>query len=170
MELIGKIGRRQILYSNVLVDVKWFDNLPPDNWVVFTIGNPEEQRLERDIVCRCLDRNVGYVCCAGQLCKNTELEFDAEIVNRAIALEEISGEAYDYEKAPCTTSHTNFGEGLWFAAVVANDGDHFFDTLVCIDFIPRGVRKHLESLIKKINSGWLPSDEEIEDPEYDNPA
>lgn len=167
MEILGQIGNRQILYTNIITDQNWFEKLPLDNWVVFTIGDTNTSDYEDNLVRHCLDKNVCYTCSAGQLAGSTELEFDLEIVNRALAIEDRTGKEYDYEKSPCTTSHKNFGEGFWFAATLASDSHKDIDKVVCTDFTTKGVKQNLNELVEKINNGWLPSDEEIEEPNYD---
>lgn len=168
METLGQIGDRQILYINIIADKDWFQKLPTDNWVAFTIGDREMVELEKKLVTNCLDKNVCYTCSAGRLARSTENKFDIEIVNRAIAAEDRTGKEYDYEQSACTTSHENFSQGFWFAATTAHDPYKELDKGVCIDFTANGVKQNLKELIKKINNGWLPDDEEIEEPKYDN--
>ena len=167
VEILGQIQNRQILYTNILTDQTWFEKLPTDNWVVFTIGDEKKAEFEAKLVSHCLDKNVCYACSAGQLAGSTELEFDLEIVNRAIATEDSTGKEHDYEQSPCTTSHKNFSEGFWFAATLAHDPYKDLGKVVCTDFTTKGVKNNLKELIEKINNGWLPTEEEVEEPKYD---
>lgn len=168
LELLGQIQKRQILYTNIIADQNWFEKLPLDNWIVFTIGDTINSEFESKLVHHCLDKNVCFTCSAGQLSDSTELEFDLEIVNRAIAIQDRTGKEYDYGQSPCTTSHKNFREGFWFATTVASDAYKDIDKVVCADFTSKGVRQYLKELLEKINNGWLPSDDAIEEPIYDN--
>ena len=165
---LGQIGDRQILYINVRTDPNWFDKLPEDNWIVFTISDNQDEKLLTDAVPKCIDRLVSYTCSAGQLAGLAEHLFDIEIVNRAIAEEDKTGIPFDYETSPITTMHQNFSEGFWFATTVALDGYKECNTVVCLDFTTKSVQRHLIGLIEKINIGWLPSDEEVEEPNYDS--
>jgi len=168
MEILGYIQNRQILYTNILSDERWYEKLPDTNWVVFTIGDEKNVKSESELINHCLDKNVSYTCSAGQLAESTELEFDSRIVNRTILAEEATGNVHNFEQSPCTTSHKNFSEGFWFAAVLASDPQKYLDKVVCTDFTTRSVKNKLKELIEKINDGWVPTDEEIEEPEYDN--
>ena len=165
---LGQINDRQILYINVRTDPNWFDKLPLDNWVVFTIADKQDEELLIDAVPKCMDKLVTYTCSAGQLAGLGEQLFDIEIVNRAIAEEDKTGKPHDYETSPMTTMHQNFSEGFWFATTLAFDGYKESNTVVCLDFTTKSVKRQLSELIEKINSGWLPSDEEIEEPNYDS--
>ncbi|MEO1033265.1 MAG: hypothetical protein AAFX55_17810 [Bacteroidota bacterium] len=168
MELIGKINRRKIYYVQIRNNSEWKSSLPKNDWVAFTIANKEDEELVPPCVKVCMDKNVSYICSAGTLAHWTENYFDEEIAWREVDYEMRTKQAFDYEKSPVTTAHKNFGEGFWFASTLANDDNFDIDKVVCIDFTKRKVKKHLTDLIKKINNGWLPSDEEIELAEYDN--
>lgn len=168
MITLGNIDDRQILYIHVRTDPHWDEKLPLDNWVVFTIADRQDEELLMDAVPKCMDKLVTYICSAGQLAGLGEQLFDIEIVNRAIAEEDKTGKPHDYETSPMTTMHQNFSEGFWFATKLAFDGYKDSNTVVCLDFTSKSVKQHLYGLIEKINSGWLPSDEEIEEPNYDS--
>lgn len=165
MELLGKMQGRQIFYTHIITDKNWFEKLPSDNWIVFTIGDEKEAPIEKELVKHCLENNVRYTCSAGQLAESTEHEFDLEIINRTKIVK--NGTRHDQQNALSTTSHKNFSEGFWFAATLAHDPYKKLDTLVCADFTSKGVKQNLEVLLEKINSGWLPPDDEVEEPKYD---
>ena len=171
MELLGQIGERQIFYCHIRSDEKWFDSISFDNWIAFTIANDEDKQLLHDMTGHCVDKGVCYSCSAGQLASLTEDYFDEEIVWRQVQYEEETGELQDYEAAPMTTFDENFDEGFWFAATnakqVVNDSYTTSLQVVCIDCTQRKVRRHLLNLIDKINSGWLPPENEFSEPTYD---
>jgi hypothetical protein len=167
--LLGKIYNREIFYSNLRDDKQWFDKLPNCNWVAFTITNDEDKSLIDEVVKHCLDKNVRYTCSTGELGQIVETSFDIEFVDRVIQNESFSGKPHDYEKDTLmTTSHENFSEGFWFAATTAYNDPYIFDKVICLDFTKRRVEKYLRQLIMQINNGWLPSEEEIEVPLYDD--
>ncbi len=169
MELIGRVNRRKIYYVQVRNNPEWKYSLPKNDWVVFTIANTEDEELVPPATKICLDKNVAYTCSAGTLAHWSEQYFDEEITWRAIDYEIQTKKEFDYENSPVTTAHKNFSEGFWFAATLANDPYIEIDKVVCLDFTKRKVKQHLTKLVEKINSGWLPSDEEIELARYDNP-
>ena len=166
MEFLGAIGDRQVIYTNARTDPKWSENLPTDNWIVFTIAD-EDERLLREVVGLCLDKSVSYICCAGRACRLTEDLFDGDIVYRAVEFELQTGGASDCSNSPSTTSHPNFSEGFWFATFLARDDEKDPNTVICVDLTSSGVKSHLVDLINKINNGWLPSDDKFEAPVYD---
>jgi hypothetical protein len=168
MELLGQINDRQIHYTNIRKAPNWSNTLPNAGWLVFTIEDTTDRSLLVDVVNRCLGNAVCYTCSAGELGSLTEDLFDGEIADRANHQAEKTGISESNDLSPMTTYHKNFGEGFWFASTVANDDDKHIDSVVCIDFTAKGVKRHLAELITKINSSWLPFDEEIEEPMYDN--
>ncbi len=160
---IGAIKDRQILYLNARKDAKWAQQLPSSNWVLFTISDEENKALVDKVTNTCLNRNVSYVCCAGETGDYVEDCFDWAIVFKELAN---SGD-FKLEDTIVTTAHRNFSEGFWFASTTANTDPEPINTVVCLDLTNKGVQQHLVRLIDQINNGWLPSDEEFEDPEYD---
>ena len=172
MEKLGLVNNRQILYCNVRSQQSWFDQLPSKNWIVFSIADKDDEALLNNATIKCLDKNVSYTCSAGELGSDTEAYFDQEIVWREVQKEEKTGAPQNYDRTPMTTSHRNFSEGFWFATTVAyptiEDRYIHIETVVCVDCTERGVKEHIQSLIEKINSGWLPSDDEVEPPVYDD--
>jgi hypothetical protein len=171
LELLGQIDERQIFYCNVRSDKYWSEKITFDNWIAFTIADEEDKELLHEMIVQCIDKGVCYTCSSGQLASITEDYFDEEIVWKQVRKEEITGIPQDYEESPMTTSHTNFNEGLWFAATNAHqiiNGNYIpSNQVVCIDCTAKKVRKHLINLIEKINRGWLPSDSEVENLTYD---
>lgn len=168
MELIGRINRRKIYYVKVRNNSQWKSSLPKNDWVAFTIGNKEDEELVPPVVKVCMDKNVSYACSTGNIAHRIEQYFDEEIVWRGVDYEMRTKKEFDYELSPVTTADKNVGEGFWFAATLAYDDNFEIDKVVCIDLTKRKVKKHLIELIDKINSGWLPSEEETELAEYDN--
>jgi hypothetical protein len=167
MELIGQVEERKIYYLPIRNNPTWKKIMPKGNWVAFTIANKEDKELVKLVVEECLNRNVSYTCSAGNYAYMTEELFDEEITWRGVEYEMKTKEKFDYEYSPVITAHKNFGEGFWFAARLASDDNFDINKVVCIDFTKRKVENHLIDLIKKINKGWLPSDNAIEMAEYD---
>ncbi|NAS32606.1 hypothetical protein GTQ40_16615 [Flavobacteriaceae bacterium R38] len=168
MEFLGRVNKRKVYYVQIRNNSDWKSVIPKNDWVAFTIANKEDEELIPSVVKTCMDNNVSYTCSAGNLGHMTEQYFDEEISWRAVDFEMQTKKEFDYEFSPVTTAHKNFGEGFWFATTLARDDNFEIDKVVCIDFTKRKVKKYLIELIDKINNSWLPSDEEIEFPEYDN--
>lgn len=170
MEILGTINSRQILYCNVRTDEKWFEKLPAENWIVFTIADVDDEGLIKDVGVKCLDKKVLAMCSAGELASKAEDYFIDEIVLRNNKKEEL-GTLGDEDSSPMLTFHRNFSEGFWFAIYAANpsNGDQYFDIgkVVCIDMTRKVVRKYLKDLIEKFRDGAMPSDNDFEAPEYD---
>ena len=167
MKLLGNSNGRQILYTSVLADPNWLDNLPTENWLVFAIGQNEHKSTYIRFAYKCIDNNVLYLCTAGQDAEIIHDLFDELIVVKKIEKCESVDSPNDFENSPMTTWHNNFSEGFWFAILNAHHEKKGINKIVCVDFTTKGVRQHLTNLIEKINNSWLPSDEENEEPLYD---
>ena len=168
MEFIGRINRRKIYYVQRRNNPNWKYSLPKKDWIAFTISNKEDEELIPPVVNVCLDKKVLFATNAGEFGSQAEDYFLEEIGWRNVQFEEKNGRKFDHEESPMSSAHKNFGEGFWFATVVASDREKVMDKVVCIDFTKRKVKKNLVELIDKINKGWLPSDQEIEMAQYDN--
>lgn len=167
MQQLGLINDRRVFYTSVRRDIDWFKKLPMGNWAAFTISDDEDSDFVELVVEKSLENQVAYICSAGQLSDTVELAFDLKIVENAIEQEDITHELYDYDQSPITTAHKNFSEGFWFAAIVAQNEENWINALICIDFTKNGVKNNILSLIEKTNNNWIPSEEEIEPPYYD---
>lgn len=168
MQQLGVINRRSILYTNIRNDEEWFKELPKGNWAAFTITDDEDTDFIELVVENSLENQVAYICSAGQLSDHVELSFDLKIVEKAIEQEDLTKIPYDYDQSPVTTAHKNFSEGFWFASFVVQNEENWINRLICLDFTKKGVKNNIISLIEKINNNWLPSEEEIEPPFYDD--
>lgn len=168
MELIGRINYRKIYYLQVRNNPHWKTSLPKSDWVAFIIANEEDEELIPPVLKVCINNDVSYTCSAGTLADKTENYFDEEISWIAVDYELQTKLEFDYGKSPSTIAHRNFSEGFWFASTLAYDAHFEIDKVVCIDLTKKKVQKHLIELIERINQGDLPSDEEIEFPQYDN--
>ncbi len=171
MEILGHISFKEILYCNVRTNQDWFNQLPPNKWIAFTIANDEDNELIADVAAKCLDKAVSCICCAGLLQSETVDSFGKEMIRRNVQEEKLVTRSSDNDIAPMITSHTNFSEGFWFATNIANaaDGDQGLDIdkVICIDMTKHAVKRHLRELIGAFNSGELPSDSEFEEAVYD---
>ncbi|WP_316827737.1 hypothetical protein [Pedobacter miscanthi] len=167
MQQFGVINNRRILYTNVRRDSEWFKKLPIGNWVAFTISDDEDIDFVELVIEKSLENQVAYICSTGQLSDTVELSFDLKIVENAIEQENITQIPFDYDQAPITAANKNFSEEFWFAAFAAQNEENDINTVICIDFTKKGVKNNIQSLIEKINNDWLPSEEEIEPPYYD---
>ena len=134
--------------------------------------NEDDKHFLNGLIDKCLDKDACYICSTGQLASQTEDYFDEEIVWREVQKESVTGKPQDYDMAPMTSFHRNFDEGFWFATTLARqivkEEYVISNQVVCIDCTVQRVRRHLVKLIENINSGWLPNENEIEDPRYDN--
>ena len=171
METIGQINNRKILYCNVRADRNWSEYLPTNNWLAFTIIDEADREFLDEVVTASLNNGVCYTSSVGELYSLTDDYFDEEIVWREIQKEEETGQPSDYGNIPMTTFSKNFEDGFWYAAVFATAtiGDVYIEInkVVCVDCTKNKVREHLIHLIDKINNGWLPTEDGIAMPIYD---
>ncbi len=167
MKQLSIVNGRRIFYTNVRRDAEWFKKLPLGNWCAFTITDDEDSDFIELVVEKSLENQVAYICSTGQLSDNVELSFDLKIVEKAIEQENITKIPFDYDQSPITTANKNFSEEFWFAAFAAQNDENEINKVICIDFTKKGVKNNIQSLIEKVNNDWLPSEEEIEPPYYD---
>ena len=168
MEHIGKINDREIFYISIRENLNWLNMLPSEKWVAFTIADNNDKEMLHECTIGILNKNVTNTCSAGELASLTEDYFLEEIGWSGTQYEEKTGKKFDHDISPMTSMHRNFSSGFWFSAVVARDGEKEMNKVVCVDFTTRKVKNHLIELIEKINTDWLPNDDEIELAEYDN--
>ncbi|MFK7971045.1 MAG: hypothetical protein AB8F95_11790 [Bacteroidia bacterium] len=168
MEFLGELNERKIYYLSIREKSGWATLLPPDNWAVFTIVDEDDRDMLGEATEAILDNNVRYTCSAGELCSLTEDYFDEEIAIREVRFESQTGKEADFSMSPLTTMHRNFSDGFWYVVNCAINDLVQIDKIVCLDFTKRKTKKYLGTLIDKMSNGWVPNDDEIEPPQYDN--
>jgi hypothetical protein len=167
MQHLGEINGRQVLYLKVDGNENWFDELPTENWLVLPIGDDQNIQAYFKLADKCIDKKVVYVCTLGQCCELIHDIFDEEIVGKKISNGESVESEDEFENSPMTTWDYNFASGFWFAVTSAYDGDKLIDKVVCIDYTS-GVKNFLIELLNKFHQEWLPSDDAVQLPKYDN--
>lgn len=167
MQYLGKINGRHVFYIRPDDGEIWFDDLPTENWLALSIGDDPNIQSFSQLADKCIDKNALYMCSLGQSCELIHDIFDSVIVGKKIANGESVESTDDFENSPLTTWHHNFDEGFWFALNAAHDEYKIIDKVVCIDYT-RGVKNYLIELLNKLHQEWLPSDNEIQLPIYDD--
>lgn len=164
MDNIGQIDDKEIFYLSVKQTADWVDKLPAKNWLVLPICDNRDTKLFDEVAQACLDQKVLYVCTVGQECEWAHDWFDETILSNRINNKLPISSPDDFDEEPMTTWHNDFDEGLWFAATAAFPSIHdeyiHVDKVVCLDLTDTSRKQYLTDLISKINSGWLPSDDE----------
>ena len=149
--IIGKIKDRQILYLDPINNSGWETLLPENNWALFAIADDKQKSQLEHLAKVCLDKNVLYVCGAGEASSSVDDEFDMEIVTRKIEVNDAN-----YDDTPITTWHEDFSEGFWFATTVTYNDTEIIDKVVCVDLTEQKYKEKILELIDNINAGWLP--------------
>ena len=165
MEQLGFVFERPLFYCKGLYNL---DATLLSNWVLFSVVDEKNDSLSNKLIETCLTNNVGYICSAGNQAEYIHDCFDEVIAFKAAPFQLATAIEYTLSNMPITTWHTNFDEGLWYAGYNAMDDAKVLDKIICIDLTEKGVRQHIQTLIKKINTGWLPNDEEVVIPAYDS--
>ncbi|MBI4932026.1 MAG: hypothetical protein HY841_14810 [Bacteroidetes bacterium] len=160
MDNIGQHFDRQIFYLNPRQAKNWADSLPTDNWAVLLIADNLDSDLINKIANQCLDKNVRYVCATGQQSKAIEETFDQFIVQRKIDSGESADSPDNFEDSPLTVSDDSLEEEFWFSLTTAFHPNFDITKVICLDLTDSGQKEKLTDLVTKINSGWLPSDNE----------
>jgi hypothetical protein len=158
---MNKIGQakstnRDVYYISTKTD-NWTNFLPTNNWLALPICDHRDTELLDKVAHSCLDNNVTYICTVGQECELTHDWFDETILERRIKSGQPVDTPDDFEDEPMTTWHNDFEEGFWFALTSAYEGDKEINKVVCIDLTNSNHKEKLNSLLTRINKGWLPS-------------
>lgn len=149
--IIGKIKDREIVYLDTVNNAHLETALPESNWSLFAIADDEQIPQLGYLAKVCLDKNVLYICGAGQASSQIDDAFHIEICDRKIQADDDN-----YDNTPTTTWHSDFDEGLWFAATIVYHGMMSINTVVCINLTEINYKEKIVDLITKINHGWLP--------------
>jgi hypothetical protein len=158
MEILGKIGNRQILYLSTSENPRWYDELPEEQWLLLPIGHESDFKLIDEVVNKCLENDVCYVCAVGHQSELIHDTFDQIIVKRKIDEGQAVDNPDDFLTSPMTTWDTEIDEGLWFAGTSAFPSYYTDITkIICLDLTETGEKETLIEILAKISKGWVPS-------------
>lgn len=166
MEKLGKIALREIYDISVVEDQNWWKQLPKNNWIAFTINTVETVQLVPLAARRCIQKRLVYGCSTGECAEIMYNFFDMEFH----ILAKSPTENNDINESIMTSTHENFSEGLWTASSFGERSLAHCQKVICLDFTERRVKQHIQEVIIKTNEGWIPSDEEVENPKFDREA
>jgi len=153
MRIIGQIKatKRKILYLQDPVNSDIKKCLPRKNWCVLVCAdNCSEKEIQR-VADICVKNNV---CCVSGTGKQAELIHDI--------FDYVFGDIYGYDtdKGIMSDWEGNYEEAFWFAVNCAHHPYKNINTVVCLNLGKTNTFEKYVKLVKKINKGWIPSDEE----------
>lgn len=144
--LLTQINDKRIFYENVRhTQYSILDTLNVGKWIGVIIANAEDNLLVDGVVKKCLDNNIGFVCCAGEISEKLEASFDHEIVHRII---EKDNEA-DNDDHICTVNDLEIEEALFFAIYAADPDKTLYNNIICID-LTKGKPEEIIASIEKL--------------------
>jgi hypothetical protein len=151
METIGNLNGKEVIYIKYDFKFPWFKYFPCEKWLLFAIAEKDDINILSEINRQAIDHNVVYVCSVGNKCELFHDMFDEDMVIRDAENE------YLPQHLIMTTWHYEFDEGLWFALYTAVGDGLNINKVICLDISNTDFRPQLQEVIRKIETGWLPS-------------
>lgn len=152
-----RINNRQIIYLDILDDLRELSALSLGNWVLFVIEDDKDNPVLIPFAGLCIEKDVVYVCCAGKACSEIDDLFDMEMVCRIIDGNYVPRWFKSEEDILMTTWHHDFDEGFWFAAMAAEYDAIEITEVVIVNLTKQVYLQRIEELTKRISEGWGPS-------------
>ena len=143
MEELGKYCDRKLIYQRHTLDVQWASAFPDKNWLLLVIVESKSKTILAEISRKAIDKNVCYVCCAGQQSELLHDITDEEIVIREVEIEN----HYLPPHHIMTTWHFDFNEATWFAFFAAHNPPEEVDTVLCLDASEVGIKSKLIEIV-----------------------
>ena len=81
----GYVNNRNIYYCDLGNDFTRIEEFPTKNWLLFAIADKGQLGLLYSFAEKCLDKNVLYICGAGEAGSEIDDAFDLVIVDRKLA-------------------------------------------------------------------------------------
>ena len=154
----GSINNREIFYCDIRNDFSEIESFPSKNWLLFAIADRDQLGGLSSFAEKCLDRDVLYICGAGEACSEIDDAFDFVMVDRKLASLNRDLTQDDFHDSPMTTWHHDFDEGFWFSVAAAYHEKELIDKVVVANLTAKNYEFRIKELLEKIRAGWLPPD------------
>ena len=153
----ARINNRKIVYLDIVDDLREFNALPLNKWILFVIEDDIMNPVLPFFASLCIEKDVVYVCSAGKACSEMDDLFDMEMVNREMEGKYIPEWIQNDDDVLMTTWHEDFDEGFCFATTVAGYNDIPITDVVVVNLTKQKYLRKIEELTQRINEGWAPS-------------
>lgn len=154
----GYCKNRHIFYCDLENDLNKTEEFPTKNWLLFAIADKAQLDLLYSFAERCLDRNVLYICGAGEACSEIDDAFDMVVVDRRSTDLNKDLTQDDFKDTPMTTWHYDLDEGFWFAVTTACHEKESIKQVVVANLTEKSYERYIKDLVERIDAGWLPPD------------
>ena len=151
----GYVNGRDILYCDLENDFTKIDEFPTKNWLLFAIADKAQVELLYSFAEKCLDKNVLYICGAGEACAEIDNAFDLVIVDRKVASLNRDLTQNDFEDSPMTIWNDDFDEGFWFCLTTASHEKEMIEKVLVANITDKSYEDRIKALAIKIKSGWF---------------
>ena len=157
IEFLEKILSKRIFYLNIQKDLSQFMNATLNNWVLYVLADNPKLSILDAFAESCIDKDVLYVCTAGNAGSEIDTLFDLNIVMR-----EIDGRKmpswYGEDDTLMTSWHAELEEGFWFATNVSFNDRLPVEPVLVVNMTDDNLQSIIADLTRKISSGWIPPD------------
>jgi hypothetical protein len=155
VEYLGEHKGRKVYWWRYAED---YDDLPVNNWICFALADTSpEYDVYSKFVRAAIDRNILEYKVQGCFSEKLHDEFD-EIVVLMEVLEnhaDINAITTWHHEGPASTFWQCFYATSFTLTPECDDLK-----IICVDFDNADKRKEITNYLKRINEGWLPSEEE----------
>lgn len=152
------INGRQIFYMDLDCGLQVFEDFPLKNWVLVVVADDLGHPLLNVFSELCIDKDVIYVCAAGEVASELDDLFDGIMVLRGIYKEYKPSWHRTEEDVLMTTWHSSTEDAFWFATTLARYDEIQIDTVLVANFTFHKLFEPISQLASAINKGYLPSD------------
>ncbi|HZH64554.1 MAG TPA: hypothetical protein VEY10_06635 [Flavisolibacter sp.] len=152
------INNRKILYLDIQQELQQLESAELKNWVLFVIEDNIHNPILGQFADLCIDKDVLYVCAAGQACSEVDDLFDFKMVEREQAGGKLPSWYQSHDDVLMTSWHHDYDEGFWFALTTANHENLPIETVVVANLTRVSYLPTIQRLMEKIAEGWLPPD------------
>ncbi|HEY2583623.1 MAG TPA: hypothetical protein VGI43_17565 [Mucilaginibacter sp.] len=145
MEELGIYNNRKLIYQRHGLDVNWTKSFPDKNWLLLVVSEGKEKAILAEISRKAIDKNVCYICCAGEQSKLLHDMIDDEIAYREVDVDNHHLPPYD---VIMTTWDIDFSEATWFAIFAAYNDPEIINSIICLDASEMEIKSKLENLVR----------------------
>jgi len=149
------INGRKIFYLDISNDLEIFKSYAFGNWVLLVIlDNPAD--LPERFADICIDKDVLYVCAAGDAGRRVAKVFSFNMVDRELAGKGLPSWYQSEDDVLMTSWDEDISEALFSATFAANYGEISIENVVVVNLTTDNYFPTIQQLAKQLNDGMIP--------------
>lgn len=151
---INHILKKEIYYSQFSTERNWTKDFPEENWAIIIIAYQKNLNYFREIINKCINRNVAFITSVGN-----QSDFIHDLADEEIIFREVDVEKLYLPKHPIiTVANEDFENGIWEGVYISLNEEVEIKKVVILDVEKKYLEK-IKNITEKFKNGYIPKND-----------